>query len=174
MELRGDEVVLRSWRVEDAPAVATACQDREIGRWLPSLPSPYTEADARTYVEACIAAGGDRYPFAIVDHESDRLLGSIDIHVSSSRNGHIGYWVAAEARGRGVCTAALRTLSRWALEELELGRLELLTDPDNRASQRVAEKVGFRREGVLRSRLPHRDGRRRDSVIFSLLPGELQ
>lgn len=52
-------------------------------------------------------------------------------------------------------------------------RLELMTDPDNRASQRVAEKAGFQREGVLRSHLLHRDGRRRDSVMFSLLPGEL-
>ena len=55
----------------------------------------------------------------------------------------------------------------------ELERLELITDPDNRGSQRVAEKVGFQREGVLRSHLLHPDGRRRDSVMFSLLPGEL-
>jgi RimJ/RimL family protein N-acetyltransferase len=45
---------------------------------------------------------------------------------------------------------------------------------DNVASQRVAEKVGFRREGVLRSQLLHPDGRLRDSVMFSLLPGELR
>ncbi len=53
-------------------------------------------------------------------------------------------------------------------------RLELIADPDNTASQRVAEKAGFRREGVLRSHLLHPDGRRRDSVMFSLLPGELR
>ena len=52
-----------------------------------------------------------------------------------------------------MCTRALRLLSGWALDELELRRLELITDPDNVASQRVAEKVGFRREGVLRSHL---------------------
>ncbi len=63
-------------------------------------------------------------------------------------------------------------LSRWALDEGGYGRVELVTDPDNVASQRVAEKVGFRREGVLRSTLVHRDGRRRDPVMFSLLPGE--
>ena len=85
----------------------------------------------------------------------------------------IGYWVAAPARGQGVCTRALTLLSRWALTEPELRRLELITDPDNHASQRVAEKVGFRREGVLRSHLLHPDGRLRDSVMFSLLPGEL-
>jgi RimJ/RimL family protein N-acetyltransferase len=87
--------------------------------------------------------------------------------------GHIGYWVAAWARGRGVCTRALRLLVRYALDELELHRVELITDPDNVASQRVAEKVGFQREGVMRAHLRHADGRIRDSVMFSLLPGEL-
>lgn len=87
--------------------------------------------------------------------------------------GHIGYWVARESRGRGVCTVALGRLCSFAFEELRLERLELVTDPENVASQRVAEKVGFRREGILRSHLLHRDGRRRDSVMFSLLPGEL-
>jgi RimJ/RimL family protein N-acetyltransferase len=82
--------------------------------------------------------------------------------------------VAAADRGRGVCTRALRALSRWALSDLQLQRLELVTDPENVASQRVAEKAGFRREGVLRAHLRHPDGRIRDSVIFSLLPGELR
>ena len=173
MELRGDGVALRGWRLDDAPAVVAACRDPEIPRWIPFIPSPYTDEDARTYLQGCIDAGDDRHPFAIVEPGSDRLLGAIDMRLSQIRNGQIGYWIVAEARGKGVCTSALRALSRWALEELGLGRLELLTDPDNVASQRVAEKVGYQREGVLRSHLPHRDGRRRDSVMFSLLPGEL-
>jgi RimJ/RimL family protein N-acetyltransferase len=174
MELAGEGILLREWRAEDAPAVAEACRDPEIPRWIPFIPSPYTDDDARTYVQGCIDAGEDRHPFAVVDAERDSLLGAIDMRVSPLRSGHIGYWVVRDARGRGVCTSALRTLCRWALDEVELGRLELLTDPDNVASQRVAEKVGFRREGVLRSHLLHRDGRRRDSVMFSLLPGELR
>lgn len=75
--------------------------------------------------------------------------------------------------GAASVRAPYRLLSRWALDELELKRLDLITDPDNLASQRVAEKVGFQREGVLRSHLLHSDGRLRDSVLFSLLPGEL-
>jgi RimJ/RimL family protein N-acetyltransferase len=93
---------------------------------------------------------------------------------SMNYRGRIGYWIAAPARGHGVCTRALRVLSRWALDELGLRRLDLITDPDNVASQRVAEKVGFQREGVMRSHLLHPDGRLRDSVMFSLLPGELR
>jgi RimJ/RimL family protein N-acetyltransferase len=90
-----------------------------------------------------------------------------------ARTGHIGYWCARRARGRGVTTHALRLLYGCGFEELTLERLELITDPENLASQRVAERVGFQREGILRSHMPHPDGRRRDSVTFSLLPGEL-
>jgi RimJ/RimL family protein N-acetyltransferase len=63
---------------------------------------------------------------------------------------------------------------RYAPDELGLIRLELITDVDNVASQGVAQKAGFQREGVLRSHLRHPDGHRRDSVMFSLLPGELR
>jgi RimJ/RimL family protein N-acetyltransferase len=100
-------------------------------------------------------------------------IGSIAMRTNQFAVGHIGYWCAREARGRGYTTRALRVVCRHAIDELGLGRLELIADPDNAASQRVAEKAGFRREGVLRSHLLHPDGRRRDSVMFSLLPGEL-
>lgn len=166
--------MLRSWRVEDAGAVAAACRDLEIPRWIPFVPRPYTDEDALAYVQRCIDAPEGRYPFAVTSADDGRLLGSIEMGVNAMRTGHIGYWVAAEARGVGVGTTALRTLAGWAFQELELGRLELVTDPDNVGSQRVAEKAGFQREGTLRSHLVHRDGHRRDSVMFSLLPGELR
>jgi RimJ/RimL family protein N-acetyltransferase len=174
VELRGERILLRPWRVEDAPALERACQDPEIAHWIPFVPVPYTRADAEEYLCGCIESGEGRHPFAIVDPESDELLGSIDMGVNAHQyRGHIGYWVVASVRGRGICTAALGLVSRWALESLGLQRLELITDPDNLASQRVAEKVGYEREGVLRAHLRHPDGRIRDSVMFSLLPGEL-
>ena len=152
-----------------------ACQDPEISRWIPFVPRPYTRHDAETYVRGCLDSGPERLPFAIVDAETDALLGSIDLRLNEHRyRGHVGYWVAADARGRGVCTTALRLVTRMALEQLRVQRMELITDPDNVASQRVAEKVGYTREGVLRAHLLHPDGRLRDSLMFSLLPGELR
>ena len=174
VELRDGDLVLRDWTFDDVPAIAEACRDPEVARWIPFVPVPYTQRDAAEYVEACLAAGDNRFPFAVTSAEDDRLLGSIDLGVNAMRTGHIGYWVAREARGLGVCTHALRVLSRWAVDELRLGRLELVTDPDNIASQRVAEKAGFQREAVLRAHLLYRDGGRRDSVMFSLLPSELR
>jgi RimJ/RimL family protein N-acetyltransferase len=103
------------------------------------------------------------------------VLGGMGIGLNSHQyRATVGYWVAHDARGRGVCTRALRLLARHAFDELHLQRIDLITDPNNVASQRVAEKVGFQREGVLRAHLRHPDGRIRNSVMFSLLPGELR
>jgi RimJ/RimL family protein N-acetyltransferase len=172
MDFRDGEVELRSWREEDATMVYEACQDAEIQHWIPIIPRPYTMEDALGFVRG-EAATEVNHSLAIT--EGGRVVGSIGMRVNDeARTGQIGYWCAAEARGRGITTRALRLISRFGLDDLSLERLELITDPDNAASQRVAEKVGFQREGVLRSHLLHPDGRRRDSVMFSLLPGELR
>ena len=174
MELRANGLLLRPWSLEDAPALVEACNDPEIERWLPVIPSPYSEVDAQTYIDQSRESWekGDSFNFAILDAETGRLAGSISMRAKRFSTGHIGYWVARETRGRGIASEALRVLCRWAVEALEVQRLELLTDVDNPRSQRVAEKAGFTREGVLRCHAKFREGRR-DSVIFSLLPGDL-
>jgi RimJ/RimL family protein N-acetyltransferase len=170
MELRAGDLVLRPWREDDIPAIHAACQDPEIQHWIPLIPRPYTLEDARAFVADEVGLGP--HQFAI--EESGRVVGSIGMGVSDTGTAHVGYWCVADARGRGIVTRALQMLCRYGFEELGLGRIELIADPDNAASQRVAEKAGFTREGVLRSHLVHPDGRRRDSVMFSLLPGELR
>ncbi|MGH3072816.1 MAG: GNAT family N-acetyltransferase [Gaiellaceae bacterium] len=176
MDLTDGVLVLRPPTADDVPAVEAACQDPEIPRWIPMIPRPYTAESAREFVDWSRerTEAGD-HSFVIVSAAGGELLGAIGMSVNARmRNGHVGYWVAAHARRTGVASGALRLLASWALGEGGFGRLELVTDPDNHASQAVAEKVGFRREGILRSHIEHRDGRRRDSVMFSLLPGEIQ
>jgi RimJ/RimL family protein N-acetyltransferase len=101
------------------------------------------------------------------------VLGAVGYAVKPHDPGvaEIGYWLAPEARGRGAATRALRLLSSWALRELPIARLQLTTDVENDASQRVATRAGFTREAVLRAWFDDR-GERRDAVMFSLLPGE--
>jgi len=59
------------------------------------------------------------------------------------------------------------------MDERRLARLALSTEPENRASQRVAERAAFQREGVLRSDAKRSDGRRADAVFYSLLPSDV-
>lgn len=170
-ELTAGAVTLRRWRASDAPEIAAACSDKETQRWLP-LPSPYTERHALEYVATMqeSAATGREFALAIVDPGSDRPLGSIGCRMARERGvADVGYWIAPNARGQGVATAALRALSDWVFANLHPARIELVTDPDNVASQRVAEKAGFVREGILRAYHEHR-GRRVDVVMLSLLP----
>ena len=79
------------------------------------------------------------------------------------------YWVVRDARGRGVASTALGLVADWAFDAVTVERLYLLTHLDNEASQRVAKRCGFTREGVLRAYEPFK-GRRPDLICWSLLP----
>ena len=170
-------VSLRPWTLDDVPAIAAACDDIEIARWIHQLPSPYRESDAREYVLSTVVAWNDGLGafFAVVDSASGTVVGSIALHVLDRElaNLEVGYWTAAPARGRGLTTRALMLLSAWALLEAGAERVQLRADVRNTASLRVAEKAGFTREGTLRaSGVNAREGRRVDYAVFSLLPEE--
>jgi RimJ/RimL family protein N-acetyltransferase len=84
----------------------------------------------------------------------------------------VGYWVARGVRRRGVATRSVRLTSSWALRSLGIARLELMTRVENVASQGVAERAGFTREGVLRAYMTHGCGLS-DVVMFSMIPADL-
>jgi RimJ/RimL family protein N-acetyltransferase len=175
--LAGGRIRLRWLREDDAPAVVAACRDPEIPRWT-YMEEGLTRRRAAGWIERSnrlrVEGAGARFAIVGRDGADDgRFLGQVGLSVDWLRvSGETFYWVAATARRRGVATTALRLVSRWALGSLGLERLELLTDPQNRASQRVAERAGYVREGTLRSYQPFK-GRRMDAVVFSLLPADL-
>src|SRR5436190_19980826 len=109
-ELSDGVLVLRPWRLEDVPRVTEICQDPEISR-ATRVPSPYREEHARTWIEQTIRDWDDRRhaAFAVTD-AAGAVVGAIGLrfHEDYALQGSIGYWVAKEARRRGVATAALR------------------------------------------------------------------
>jgi len=91
------------------------------------------------------------------------------VHLELARSeGEIGYMVDPAARGRGAATRAVRLLTEWGLAGLGLERIELRIDVQNGASARVAERAGYRLDGVLRS-LSFKEGRRADTAVWSRL-----
>lgn len=164
-------IALRALRADDASAITAACQDREIQRWVPLLPIPYTDADARGFILMSLQAwhDGTGCEFAIVDATDGRFLGAAGLHLgANARRRAIGYWVSPHARRRGVASRAVRLLSRWAFERLGTERLGLWTLPGNVASQAVAEKGGFRFEGLVRNWELDRDDNLIDAMMFAM------
>jgi RimJ/RimL family protein N-acetyltransferase len=162
VELSGGDVLLRPPQFGDADAIVAACSDAEIVRFIPLMPSPYGRSDAEWWIERCSQAWRDReaFPFVIVDADSGLLLGAIEFRPA---DGSIGYWVADRARRRGTATRALQLICEWRSER----PLQLVTHPDNAASQRVAEKAGFQRIGLTPHEPQFRDGTTK-AVLFRL------
>jgi RimJ/RimL family protein N-acetyltransferase len=163
-------VMLRGLRPDDADQLVRALRDPDIVRWT-RVPDGYTHADfeahlAHTHAQA---EAGDGLSFLVVEvGDHDRVLGSVGLHEVRSGRPDIGYWVARDARGRGVAPRAARLVRDWAVHGLGLPRVEVLIHPENASSQRAAEKAGFHRTGEYRPS-PRRgpDEPRPDLIVFA-------
>jgi RimJ/RimL family protein N-acetyltransferase len=132
---------------------------------------PGPDEAAKSIVRAAAAwEAGMWAVFAVAESKGGALVGGVNLRLGEHEIAEVSYFLAPEARGRGHATRAVRLLARWAFEALGVQRLELRTELWNEASQRVAERAGFMREGIERASRAAPDGSRFDSVLFSLLP----
>lgn len=171
-------IALRAWTLDDLGFVLKVFEDPEVSRYSPTIPFPYTSADALGWLETHepLRSAGTALRFAVIDAATGQPLGALGLNSVSEllKSASVGYSLAPEARGHGYITRSVRVLARWAFDDLGLARLELTTDPENLSAQRVADRCGFRKEGHLRSHVRVRhSGQRRDSLVYGLLPGEL-
>ena len=143
--LPGDTFFLRPWAIEDAEWYVKS-RDELIFKWT-------TESRILTIAQtkaAIMDANDDpaNHCFAIVESETNRLRGNIALVVNeqAKRTAEIMYWLAPEGRGYGLAVKSVKLLSKWAFSKLEMEHIIIKTHPDNIASQRVAERAGFRKK----------------------------
>jgi RimJ/RimL family protein N-acetyltransferase len=162
---------LRPPTLADVDAITEAIQDPEIPRWIGVIPDPYTRADSIRFVSDLSDPGwesGQSRQWLVVDGATDEVLGMVGLHERAPQVSEVGFWVRREARGRGVASAAVATVCRYAFDELDLARVEWQAIVGNEGSRAVALRAGFRLEGVLRGRLDHR-GQMLDAWIAARL-----
>jgi ribosomal-protein-alanine N-acetyltransferase len=142
-------------------------------RWT-TVPSPYGEEDYKEFLEKARRSfeSGTAYAFAVVDAPHGALIASTSLTIVADGIDEVGYFVHAGLRRKGIGKRAVKLISRWALDDLGLARLQITISSENTASQRLAESAGYRREGVLCSWLEFK-GARVDAVMHSLLPGDI-
>lgn len=164
-ERLADECVrLREWRAADAEWYAVESRDEEIQRFTTEPPTLSEDDVARAI--ARLAELPDSVGFVVTDARTGRRQGNIALYLKDGV-GHVSYWIAAEARGQGAATRAVRILSRWAFAVFAIVELCLETRVDNLASRRVAEKAGFVRD-ERRDRVREVKGERWQMVAYSL------
>jgi RimJ/RimL family protein N-acetyltransferase len=169
-------VRVRGWRGDDLWARVEAWRDPSLMRFMlqPAPPEPsVVEAAAWLDARELRRQRGEALYLVVASPDDDRALGAVwlwNVDLLNGR-GEVGYWLLRDARGRGAATRAVVLVVGYAFGRLGLQRLELFTLPGNTASERVAERAGFVREGVLRSyrRGPHGHV---DVTVFSRLAGE--
>jgi len=148
---------LRPFRRRDLESMWEAVHDSwpELAKWLPWAHAGYGRVEAMHFIRdsGSAWAEGRAFDFAIRDRfEPESHLGNISVWPTSRREraGEIGYWIRSSATGAGIATEAAARVAAVGFEELELHRITLRIAVGNRASERVAEKLGFIREGLLR------------------------
>ncbi|MEV8533562.1 GNAT family N-acetyltransferase [Streptomyces sp. NPDC051211] len=172
--LTTERLTLRPHLPADVPEVHAACRDADIQRWIP-VPVPYRPEDAQSFVEKVPDnwRNDTEYNFAVRLGAGDGpLVAAVGVILRGPHAHEIGYWTAAGHRGRGYMTEAVHAVARWAFTEAGCVRLIWRAGIGNTASRAVAEKAGFRIEGVQRAGMEHRDTLR-DCWVGALLPSDL-
>ena len=171
-------LVLRPFRRRDLESMVEAVLPSlpELSTWMPWARPSYGRRDALLFLRDSLAAWaeGRAYDFAVrYRTDQDRHLGNVSIWYTSrqSRVGEIGYWVRSDEVGNGVATEAAAHMLDVGFGELGLHRITVRIADGNLGSERVAEKLGFTREGLLREELEVA-GKWLDHSIWGLLDHE--
>lgn len=172
-------LTLRPPRPGDGPALHEALVETlpALRRFLGSLPwvaEEQTPQSAEIFCRSAHAnfAARKDLPYFVFDRHSGRLLGAAGLHRPqwSVPKVEVGYWVRTSALGRGYVTEAVEAVVGIAFDAIGALRVELVTDEQNTASRRVAERSGFVLEGVLRHERRSADGELRNTCLYARWP----
>ena len=173
--IEGVRCALRPFTDADILAWAQAFRDDpDLGAAIGTETDPDEETLAdRPAKNAAGAAEGSFVDLAIADVDDDSLLGGVTLHSFDWRHMHteVGFWLTPASRGRGIATEAVALCVEWTFRELGMHRVEMTTLPQFDRVLALADRLGFRQEGVMRERNLER-GVRLDVVMLAVLQEE--
>jgi RimJ/RimL family protein N-acetyltransferase len=174
-------LLLRAFRVEDAPALHAALVEsiEELRQQLWFLPWVAEEQTLQSAELRCRRAQANfllrtDLPYLVFEKSTGHLVASAGLHRTdwALPKTEVGYWVRSSETGKGYASESVTALTTWALDELNAKRIELVTDELNRGSRAVAERCGFALEATLHNVMQDPDGGLRNSCIYARFPIE--
>jgi RimJ/RimL family protein N-acetyltransferase len=177
--LVGPRVVVRLWTDADADALFSAIDTarEHLRPWMDWVDRHQEPADTRDYITRSLLEFTRRESLTLgifSGADNATVLGSTGYHdidwtVPALE---IGYWIVPEAEGKGYVSEAVGMLTDFALDEFNANRISIHCDPMNVRSRSVAERLGYQFEGRMRNTARTPSGKLRDSLIYSLVPGD--
>jgi RimJ/RimL family protein N-acetyltransferase len=174
-------LVIRCYEPSDAPLLKAAIDAslEHLRPWMPWIRfEPQTIAEKVELLRSFRGQFdlGTNFIYGVFNREETKQIGGSGFHDRGGEGSlEIGYWVAADAIGQGIATEVTAVQTRAGFEVCGLERVDIQVEPTNERSLAIPRKLGFTQEGVLRRRLEpsEGDGRRRDSVLFTMVRDEL-
>ena len=174
----GDDAFVRTFTPDDADVMfgLVDAERERLRRWFPWVDPTTTVEHQRTWIERALASEHDREANGIWlagEAGAGRLAGTIGLSVNPLENhGEIGYWLASAYEGRGLVTRAAAAVLDVGFDRLGLHRMQIRAAVHNVRSRRVAERLGFVEEGLIREQGLVSTGEYHDMVVYGMLDRE--
>lgn len=174
----GEKIKIRPYRDSDVEQLYEAAKEsiEHVHPWLPWCHPEYSRKDSQQWIERTQRMWQENreFEFAVLTADEVMFLGGCGLNQIDHPHKvvNLWFWVRGSARGQDVAPTAGLMTARFAFEQLGFARIEIIMSVENRASQRVAEKMGATQEGVLRERM-ELHGSRHNAYLYSLLAGEI-
>ncbi len=169
MELKGTGFTLRGWRQDDAELLQKHADNPNISAFLMDrFPHPYSIKNAVRWVNQMLRQEPKTTFVIAID---DKLAGVIGLELRDDvykRAPLLGYWLAENFWGRGICTEAVKLLSGYAFDKFDIVRIQATVFGNNPRSMRVLEKAGYVKEGVLKNNI-YKNGEVLDEWIYAMV-----
>lgn len=179
LRIISDRLILRQLTLIDIDPIFEAARAsvHEMKLWLPWCHENYKKEETNTWVLSQIDMWKEykEFSFAIYERQTDELLGGVGLNEvnKSFLFGNLGYWIRTDKTGKGYATESALMCSKFGFDELKLRRIEIVMDPENPASRKVAEKLNATFECIARNRL-FIHNQSRNACIFSLTDKDLE
>ena len=179
MKLATKRLVLRDLKMSDAKDIARNANNLQVSRNLLVLPYPYKLKDAKWWIKDCSKNAKQKprkdYTFAIELKPEKRFIGAIGFHHVDRFQGiaEMGYWLSQDYWRQGIMYEAASRVLEFAFNKLKLRRMDISAFSDNKASNSLIKKLGFKYEGMRRKRLRSKaDKKIHDDNMYGLLKEE--
>ncbi|HLD33813.1 MAG TPA: GNAT family N-acetyltransferase [Candidatus Nanoarchaeia archaeon] len=147
------KIKLRKLKESDAEDMYTHVKEKEVSRWMLRIPHPYKLSDAKQFIQK-VQERKNEYTFGIVLQETNELVGVLTLRNidNTHKNVELAYWLGKQFWNQGIMTEAIKQIVSFAKNKLKMHRIYATAFETNKASQRVLEKNGFVKEGLIRDK----------------------